>query len=263
MNRFLCCELVRASVATRIKDVVLIWQWRMTTDVSRAPARPLEGLEVDLADQAATVLVNHTLLPSGLDGGDDVQRGAYPEWPNQYYFWLIFIMFFRRFPTRLRRFITPRLYPTVPATEGGQVCVQGLTGRVVDMCAIQRAHTPRVLRMRGYILSLRVCHPCFILDVDAPSHLSHPGSAVYLFGNTTGDLGYAIRIDEEFVTLNSQPEIELLHSSVGLGPGPHSITLFVQKPLSISNPGSVTFREAVVTSRTGYSGYVRFDRERI
>ncbi|KAB5588460.1 Adenovirus e3 region domain containing protein [Ceratobasidium theobromae] len=183
----------------------------MTTDVSRAPARPLEGLEVDLADQAATVLVNHTLLPSGLDGGDDTI-------PN----------------TSSTLYYTP--FVSNSTSDGGwtSLCPRfdGEGGGYV--CDSESAHTSSSENARVY--------------------LEFEGSAVYLFGNTTGDLGYAIRIDEEFVTLNSQPEIELLHSSVGLGPGPHSITLFVQKPLSISNPGSVTFREAVVTSRTGYSG---------
>lgn len=46
----------------------------------------------------------------------------------------------------------------------------------------------------------------------------------------------------------------LLFSAVGLEPGAHTISLTVRQPPVVSDPGSVTFKEAVVSAGTGLTG---------
>lgn len=76
-------------------------------------------------------------------------------------------------------------------------------------------------------------------------------------GNTTGSLGYDVTLDGVTFPGNPRPDEGLLYSAIGLEPGQHSILVTVRQPASIASPGSVTFREAVVSAGTGRSGYVR------
>ncbi|KAG8720647.1 hypothetical protein FRC09_009215 [Ceratobasidium sp. 395] len=73
-------------------------------------------------------------------------------------------------------------------------------------------------------------------------------------GNTTNSLGYDMTLDGVHFPGNPKPELQLLYSAVGLAPGKHTISLTVRQPALSSNPGSVTFKEAVVTAGTGLTG---------
>lgn len=84
------------------------------------------------------------------------------------------------------------------------------------------------------------------------------GVGVYLFGNTTGSLGYDVTLDGVVFPGNPRPDAGLLYSAIGLEPGQHSILVTVRQPANAANPGSVTFREAIVSAGTGRSGYVVF-----
>ncbi|KAG9091734.1 hypothetical protein FS749_016319 [Ceratobasidium sp. UAMH 11750] len=80
------------------------------------------------------------------------------------------------------------------------------------------------------------------------------GTGIYLIGNTTNSLGYDVTLDGVTFPGNPKPDVQLLYSAVGLKPGAHSITLTVRQPASSSDPGSVTFKQAVVSAGTGLAG---------
>jgi hypothetical protein len=88
------------------------------------------------------------------------------------------------------------------------------------------------------------------------STISHKrvGVGIYLVGNTTNGLGYDITLDGTPFPGNPRPDLGLLYAAVGLEPGPHSIMLTVRRPASSDNPGCVSFKEAVVSAGTGYTG---------
>ncbi|KAF8608510.1 hypothetical protein BDV93DRAFT_518609 [Ceratobasidium sp. AG-I] len=88
----------------------------------------------------------------------------------------------------------------------------------------------------------------------ASFQLSFEGVGVYLMGNTTGSLGYDVTLDGVVFPGNPRPDAGLLYSAIGLTPGQHSILVTVRQPANAANPGSVTFREAIVSAGTGRSG---------
>lgn len=90
----------------------------------------------------------------------------------------------------------------------------------------------------------------------ASFQLAFDGVGVYLMGNTTGSLGYDVTLDGVMFPGNPRPDAGLLYSAIGLEPGQHSILVTVRQPASIASPGSVTFREAIVSAGTGRSGAV-------
>lgn len=89
---------------------------------------------------------------------------------------------------------------------------------------------------------------------NASLQLSFDGVEIYLFGNTTNNLGYDITLDGVQFPGDPRPDLGLLYSAVGLEPGLHSVALTVRQPVSGSDPGYVTFREAVVSVGTGFTG---------
>ncbi|KAG9124770.1 hypothetical protein FRC07_010293 [Ceratobasidium sp. 392] len=130
-------------------------------------------------------------------------------------------------------------YVVADATTGGwaSVCptyVTNADGQNSYMCDPESAHTTSSYK--------------------ASFQLSFEGVGVYLIGNTTTSLGYDITLDGVHFPGNPKPESQILYSAAGLTPGAHTILLTVRQPASSSTPGSVTFKEAVVTAGTGLTG---------
>ncbi|KAG8742721.1 hypothetical protein FRC10_000995 [Ceratobasidium sp. 414] len=130
-------------------------------------------------------------------------------------------------------------YVAADATTGGwaSVCptyITGSSGQNSYICDPDSAHTTGSYK--------------------ASFQLSFEGVGIYLIGNTTNSLGYDVTLDGVTFPGNPKPDVQLLYSAVGLTPGAHSITLAVRQPASSSSPGSVTFKQAVVSAGTGLAG---------
>ncbi|KAB5588459.1 hypothetical protein CTheo_8100 [Ceratobasidium theobromae] len=88
----------------------------------------------------------------------------------------------------------------------------------------------------------------------ASMQVSFDGVGVDIVGNATNGIGYNITLDGQPVPGNPNPDLGLLYSVKGLKQGAHAVAITVQQPASSGSPGSVTFKQAVVSAGTGYTG---------